>query len=188
MKAKLFFYGACILAALISWNIIKTGKIPGADTGSANSYKLDKPAQAVRYTNALKCSLNHITVASVDQSAPVVGSNYMAAYKSVIQTDNGMDYSVYLLTDGETGPWAVGQIFAVLGTCEEISAKDLAAERAKFPEDIQVKENECVGAFYWDKETHQVSRQCAQSLGDHFFLGWDNRKTQAPVNKDKAQN
>lgn len=183
MKAKLFFYAVCMFSAVVAWNILKTGKLPGSPSEHSNGYTLDKPAQAVRYSIPLKCSLNHINVQSVEDKGEVAGSNYMASYKSNIQMDNGLSYPVYFITDGVTGPWAAGQRFAILGTCEEITQKDLEAVRAQFPNDLQVKENECVGAFYWDTELHQVSRQCAQSLGDFFYLGWDNVKKQAPANK-----
>jgi hypothetical protein len=183
MKAKLFFYAACVVAALMAWNIMKTGKIPGVKEPESNGYQLDQPAQAVRYSTPLKCSLTHITVVSVEDKAAVDGSNYLVSYKSVIEPDNGLKYPVHFITDGDTGPWAQGQRFALLGSCEEISPKDLEATRAKFAQDIQVKENECVGVFYWDTKLHQVSRQCGQSLGDFFYLGWDNRKKQAPANK-----
>jgi hypothetical protein len=181
--ARLFFYGVCILAAYMTFNLMKTGKLPGVPGGPLNSYTLNQPAQALHYTQPLKCSLNYITVATVEDKSAVLGSNYMAAYKSSVKTDDGLVYPLYLITDGVTGPWIVGQRYAVLGTCEEISAPDLAAVRTQYASNLQVKENDCVGVFYWDTAHHQVSRQCGQSLGDYFYLGWDSRRPQAPLKK-----
>lgn len=181
-KAKLFFYGVCLVSAYLAFNIMKTGQVPGTLAPKNNDYTLDNPARAVKYSVPLKCSLNHVTVVSTEEAGPVQGSNYMASYKSIIQTDDGLKYPVFLLTDGVTDPWAAGQRFALIGTCEVIDSQILASVRAQYKDDIQVKENECVGALYWDTKLHQVSRQCGQGLGDYFYLGWDN-KPQAPAQK-----